>query len=698
MTYDLNKRLSELQDRLHRSQYHTISSWKTFFLATIFFTSAIWLLRSPHLQQPHVSQQFWLQSVHQQVDSRISFFSVYPFSSSFKETYYELAKWSVANFNLPGHYSERYIIKKDFDPFNINVDFSNFPPSPWNNFFTELILRVAFVLMALVPLWILAAIFGLASIKFLKYNETFDPVFSACDKKQSPFYSGIFGGLKISGKANGIETTGTGLACPGMVKPVDAVTHPITVTLKQFDAFCATTFDLTRVILEYKDFPCHVDEERHIDSEQGDGSEPAEDASSGLGIIENGAGTIESNAQEILPLLLLAHKTLKVYFKHYEKNLSKETAPDVQSDAHHDSRYDGDMFLQFKEQLKDISQGQPELSLTIMNLLTLDRARAFAQLSPKEVAAAYLAIEAGKCLVYERSDRVYLKISQFPHLQARAVLHSIQSYSSEFDTESRLTIRQAIICSRRHRDFARAFLPEKMSDKSKALRDILEVLYADKEQIKDLSLVTELDAHLDEILHNWQNNFFESVKNDSENAKKDEALNPDIGILHRSLVLVRQEKVLELALRGYGKPRLERIHRLMKHAKKFGDAHSVSARLPGFKQQIESENDTSGEKDKSYNWDLVKKMLTRYNWLSSRVDDDIVPKNGSLYSIVADKKNKHVFEFETLVPLRQRRMKELFGSNWEKKYYQTNVRSNEIFIFANKSDYEEKLRKMKPRY
>ena len=678
MAYDLNKRLSELQDKLHKSQYYTVGAWKAFFAATLIFALVIFALKPPYSTPPHNSQQIWLQTMHQQINGRLNLLSIYPFSSVLKDTYYSLAKSCVISFNLPSRYM--YNTPKNFDPFRETLDLSGFEPQGWSNFFTELVLRLVFVFMALLPIWILAAILGFISIRFLKHDKLFDPILTTCDRKQTPFYSGIFGDLKINGKVSGIEAASVGLACPGMVKHADAMPHRITGTLRQFDAFCATTLDLTRIILEYKDFPCHVDEERPVDSDQNDHNSEKADNISSLGIIGNNGGTIENNTEEILPSLLLAHKTLKTYFKHYEKDFRKA------------AQSDDDIYLQFKEQLKTFAEGQPELSLTIMNLLTPKRAQAFAKLSPKEVATAYLAIEAGKCLVYKRSDKVYLKISQFPHLQARAVLHSIRPYSSEFNADSRLIIRQAIICSRRHRDFGRSFLPEKMPEEGKALRDILEVLYADKEHIKDLSLITELDAHLDEILHNWQNNFFDSVKNNTANS---DIFNPDPGIVHRSLVLLKQEKILELSLRGYAKPRLERIHRLMKHARKFSDGLSISARLPGFKRQLESEQEITDERNKSHNWDLVKKMLTRYNWLSTRVDDDAVPKSGLLYGLVVDRKADHadIFEFETLVPLRQRRMKELLGSNWERRYYQTHIHPNDIFVFADKDDYETKLKR-----
>jgi hypothetical protein len=225
------------------------------------------------------------------------------------------------------------------------------------------------------------------------------------------------------------------------------------------------------------------------------------------------------------------------------------------------------------------------------------------------------------------------------------------------------------------------------------LRDILEVLYIDKDKLKDSSLITELDAYLDEVLHNWQNNFLALVKAELNNSEET-SFNPDLGIVHKSIVLLKQEKVLELALKGYTKPRLERIHSLMKHAQKFNASLAISAQLPGFKLQLE--NEIIDERNKSHNWDLVKKMLTRYNWLSTRLNDDAVPPSGLIYGIVLDRRLEQTktLEFETLVPLRQRRLKDLFGENWERKYYKNNPHPNDILTFVDRAGFEARLKGM----
>jgi hypothetical protein len=132
----------------------------------------------------------------------------------------------------------------------------------------------------------------------------------------------------------------------------------------------------------------------------------------------------------------------------------------------------------------------------------------------------------------------------------------------------------------------------------------------------------------------------------------------------------------------------------MKHAQKFNASLAISAQLPGFKRQLENENEVADERNKSRNWDLVKKMLTRYNWLSTRLNDDAVPPSGLIYGIVLDRRLEQTktLEFETLVPLRQRRLKDLFGENWERKYYKNNPHPNDILTFVDRAEFEARLK------
>jgi hypothetical protein len=136
---------------------------------------------------------------------------------------------------------------------------------------------------------------------------------------------------------------------------------------------------------------------------------------------------------------------------------------------------------------------------------------------------------------------------------------------------------------------------------------------------------------------------------------------------------------------------------------------STAARLPGFKRQA-MEAFSSGEEDdliikkilklprgKELNeqWRIVRRMLTRYNWLSTRIGDDSVPIVGVVHAILKqlkkDKEEKYLF-MDVLVPLRQRRYVEILGKSWEKNFYKNSPYAEDLEIFVKTEDYENVLR------
>src|SRR5262249_22749987 len=158
-------------------------------------------------------------------------------------------------------------------------------------------------------------------------------------------------------------------------------------------------------------------------------------------------GTIEQSAQAGLPALLEAHAILA----RYVRLLDERKIPISELNSG---------FGRHLELLREVANPQSQLAAMLVFCLTPNRAYALGRLPAHIIATAYLATEAGKCLVFKRHNNGFNKISHYPHLQARAILQSLVTYHHEHKGEARLLIRQAIISSRRHGDFGRAFLPE----------------------------------------------------------------------------------------------------------------------------------------------------------------------------------------------------------------------------------------------
>jgi hypothetical protein len=103
---------------------------------------------------------------------------------------------------------------------------------------------------------------------------------------------------------------------------------------------------------------------------------------------------------------------------------------------------------------------------------------------------------------------------------------------------------------------------------------------------------------------------------------------------------------------------------------------------------IQALSSAQGGKALIENWRIVRRMLTRYNWLSTRVGDDAVPLAGLISGVVCEEGKKEE-RLSALVPLRQRRFAELFGRAWEHLYYAQNPNPEDVEIFVDRNMYLE---------
>ena len=560
------------------------------------------------------------------------------------------------------------------------------------------LLRLGFAIFAGWPLWILGAIGGLIYFQYYMRPTPTTDLLGVCDRRRSPFYSGIHGPFRPNNGDSATEFSCPGLACPKQSTVKAATDHNLSKILKHYSASNQTTLELTRIVLAYRDLPAIVDEERVIDDDP--------DSPSATQTVSptktNEEGTVERSAVEGLLAILSAHQVLRKYYNQY--------APELENPLDEEQ-----LFGSHREKLLKASSKLNPLARTLLLALTPSRGRLLAQLSPQLVAGAYLATEAGKSLVYRREGPVFIQISRFPHLQSRAVLQSILSYHHEFSGEERLVIRQAILCSRRHGDFGRTFLPANMNVGSRALRDWLEILYWHPKKRADIAQIVEIEAHLEEIHTNWREHLSQELGSRSRSGGTADISTFDHqlwkGLPYKSVVLFPLRELVRIALAGLSTARIDRVMELVESSRNLQALMNISARLPGFKRQtVEAEkderqsggitreladNDTEGLVPQ---WLIVRRMLTRYNWLSTRIGDDNVPVDGLVNGIVIERdESKHsqkktlVHGLEALVPVRQRRFREYFGPRWELLYYSDAPHVNAIEVWIDSADYREKL-------
>jgi hypothetical protein len=562
-------------------------------------------------------------------------------------------------------------------------------------------LRVVFLGMITWPFWIAGAILGGVAFHTFLRTKRGNDVLGICDRGRSPFYSGIYGPLRSNHSPSATDFSCPGLACPDAVPRKVIQAHKLGKALEHFGAANEANFQLAQVVLAYGDYPSYVEEERLIEEET-EGPVPFSSAPATSPVRSNKDGRLDEATLEGLSAILIAHKALR----HYYSNV----VPDSADEAH---------FREHLNQLERLGSKLRPLSRWLLQALTPSRGKALAELTPALVATAYLAIEAGKSLVFQRDKTAYVQISRFPHLQARAVLQSFESYHNIYKGDDRMLIRQAVLFSRRHGDFGRAFLPVGMSVASRALRDWLEILYAAQSKRQEAAFLVELDAHIEEISHNWRQQLSARLHDRADRTKNIGVKFPENswkGVPFRSVVLMPLRELVVTALDGLTDARISRIKELVELTRTMNSKINISARLPGFKRQaieaekgsIESGGVTSllAERHEDAGlverWLIVRRMLTRYNWLSTRVGDDAVPVDGIVQAFVVYQNgeksgsgNYNLYDYDALVPLRQRRFRELFGSRWHSMYYAGAPKENGIEVYVDTTEFMENLQERK---
>ncbi len=695
MGYDLSQRLSSL-----RAQAETeTEGWLTYggvfvkaafllgFLA--FFISQLRIPDATETAPAASPYSSWQRTTKQLVEERRDYLLDSVFGDTRAQLYVRFANNIIELFGVG-------------EPSTLSDNGKILDLEAWGTWLAEanagLILRLVFIIFACTHLWIVGIGLGFVVYKYFLLPVKTKDILGVLDKGRGPFYSGIYGPLRPNRSASGTDLSCPGLACPKLASRTEGSKHVLSAILRKYGANNETNMGLTRIILAYRDYPTVVDEERHVEEETEENVAALPTSS----FRTNEEGTIEASAKHCLEAVLLAHKVLG---EHY---LNKATKGAKEGDVA-ESDYTTHLAA-----ISQRAQKLPPLAQRLVLSLTPSRGRALAQVPAQAVASAYLSTEAGKCLVYRREGTAFFPVSRFPHLQARAVLHSLVSYHTEYSGDLRLTIRQAIICSRRHGDFGRAFLPMQMSMASRALRDWLEVLFSAPKRRDSFSHLVELDAHLEEISLSFRKEFIKRliatgmVERVGSAAPEIAPLRKRIwkGFAYKSVVLVPLKDLVNIALHGVNPARLDRVSELIQHTKKLQSSLSISARLPGFKRQAEEAGKSAlesggvtralaeAQQDSPLlaGWLIMRRMLTRYNWLSTRVGDSAVPVDGLIQAIVLDRtvgERPDVLALDALVPLRQRRFKELLGPKWESLYYANNPGTNDVDIYEVMEEFEE---------
>ena len=571
MGYNLKKRISVLKKQTEGENEGKLR-WSYAFFASFFavagITSVLWLV-IPSSLPPERSltgpQSGWHQKTSEEFDERLIWLDNAPpiFTSNNSDSYYRLGRFLDENIDTiypkpeirEGENEE--VTEEEF------VEINNL--SIWiGQAVVGSSLRLGFVTIAFWPLWLISGVAGLITIHLLRLRKKEDTILTVCDRKHGPFYSGIYGPLLPNQGVSGTDLSCPSLACPPMETKAKTLSSSICDLLREYDALNETNIALARIILAHHDFPSVISDEDspYLDSES---TNDVEEDPLQTGLVSNESGSIKISTLRGLAAILEAHKKVtRVRHNLVYRSISEETL---------DKKFDG-----FLKTINKVSNSSPPLGKLLLHSLTPRRFLQLGHLPATLVATAYLSTEAGKSLVYKRRKGGFEKISNYPHLQARAVVQSIPAYHREYNGDQRLIIRQAILCSRRHADFGRAFLPYQMPNQSRALRDWLEISYGPPNRWLEIAQLVELDGHIEELAYSWKKKLklrFDDKKGNSDSWK---------GFAHKSVVLMPFKSVLQLCVGDLPNARRFRIIQLLRATHHYRNQISINSRLPGFKK------------------------------------------------------------------------------------------------------------------
>lgn len=713
MGYDLSKRIGDLKTQVQASEHRRWGFARCLVLSFVALVG-IYLVLSPLFTDIELASKSsanlspndrWKEETAALFEARRVWLERSPLSLLGTDSTYTAFGVAVVATFLPDELKNEQDASAEEPSADAILTESLFDFMGWKVWISQVIigtlLRFGFILIAFWPFWLLACLCGYIFLKKRMLPKTANDILGICDRKVSPFYSGIFAPLASNQSISATDLSCPGLACPAQAKRQNALIHPLATCLKRFRALNETNIGLIQIILAHRDYPRVVAEERtDEDSETKEKLSDADFADSFF--VTNDEGTLEESAREGLRAVLEAHEKLRRYYRSSSSHTSADQTIDEEFERHRTAT----------DELA--SSASSPLAAILIRALTPLRAEALSRLSADIVAAAYLSIEAGKALVYQRQHNQFARISRFPNLQARAVINSLEGFHREYAGDSRLMVRQAIICSRRHGDFGRPFLPYRMPPESRALRDWLEILYANPNLREDTGHLVELDSHIEELHVKWRDAFAEHVRKNtiasSNETPKDSSGKFSIGFAYKSVVLMPLRVVSNLALRDLGDKRCKHIMELLVKTRKFQTTISISARLPGFRRQaveawtggIEAGKISSviATRDRGRDlldrWLIVRRMLTRYNWLSTRVGDDGVPIDGMVQAIIRDPSSGSPVGLDALVPLRQRRIAEILGKRWESEFYEDSPAQEIVEIYIDPEEFSEALKQKRP--
>lgn len=509
------------------------------------------------------------------------------------------------------------------------------------------LLRLGFLVIASFRLWIVSIIIAAAwGARGYRVHQGADVLGQTGNGRV--FYSGVRAGLDKLTDDGIPDTQIIGLACLESASDVEVQNSTLWAILTEFDAANATNKALAGIILKHSDWQPYVPlaEEEQL----------YEEFFAGSTLAENAACLVRAT------LTLHALYAAGAIGKPPSEAAAPTTLQKLTSDEY-----------------------ATLLKRSLHQVLTNDLRQAIGQLSPATIATTVLSYEAAKALAFSFEGGRWIKRSSFPHLSARAVLHSVPAYADDYDYASRQLIRRGLIYASRQSPFAPVRLPVDLSLDAFGLRQWVELFAACPHQLESVADEVELVGVVRHAHEKWTRNFLDSAV----------ALTPEIArssyAAPSNLLFVPMTKVLGILRQSIDPPQLRRLEQLVQIVSTRQKLESLAAQsnendtldvshVEKFSVPLtHDERDSIGaihnlSPDDLRDWSAMRVILNSYGWLARRVGDYSVPDSSIIFAILKcepdspDANDLGLVGKSGMVPFRGTRLQERWGRSWASRF------------------------------
>lgn len=507
------------------------------------------------------------------------------------------------------------------------------------------VIRLLFVLLACMRLALAACVVAFARGASLFKPYRGDDALGQMGNGRV-FYSGARAALENITPQGAPDVQIRGLACPQYGSPTEARASQIWRTLSKYGACNSVNEALTRIIVGNRDTAAYV----AAAGEDGALSR----AFSGDALLGNTACLLEhalrlhaSYARGDMPEL---------------PNSSQDSSGALSSEAYAQS-----------------------VACALHASLTPHMRTVLGGLPVCEIATTILAFESGKILAHSYEGGRWTRKSNFPHLSARAVLHSVLEYPREYGLDSRDRIRRGLVYAARKSAFSPVRMPIDLSEQSWALRQWIEVLLSCPHELASVSHEVELVGLVREAHVALRERLLAS-------SSEGGARLGQLGFATQTNLLFLPVGELVRMMRGIvDQPTMARIHTLLEHVRRAQEALALTddgnengpavqfsfERLhqpPSPTELGELASIHGIEPQELRDWLALRVVLSSYGWIASRVGDYSVPHHSVIFAVfksggrVEGANDLGLVGRPGMVPLRGSKFAEELGTGWSARF------------------------------